>query len=80
MTPFTQVYNFVNLGDASSTLTTIQAYSVPIFAATIVLAAVFVGLMIGGHASRKVVQTVGRAIRTAVGLGGGRKGRRGRRR
>jgi len=77
--PFTAVYNFVNLGDASSTLTQIQAYSIPIFAATVVLAAVFIGLMIGGHVTRKLVTTVGRSIRTAVGLGGGRRSRRRRR-
>jgi len=76
---FTQVYNFVNLTDASSTLTQMQAYAIPLFAATILLAAVFVGIMLGGQVSRKLVHSVGRAIRTAVGLGGRRGGRRRRR-
>jgi len=79
MNPFTQVTTLVNLADASTTLQQVQAFSIPLFAATVILAAVLVGIMIGGQATRKVVGTVGKAIRTAVGLGGRRGGRRRRR-
>lgn len=75
----TPIYNIVQLTDASSTLTQIQAYSIPIFAATIVLAAVFLGLMLGGQATRRLVSAVGKGIRTALGFGGRRGGRRRRR-
>jgi len=76
----TPIYNLVTLSDASSTLPTIQAYAIPLFAATIVLAAVFLGLMLGGQVTHRFVRAVGGSIRAAVGLKrGGRRGRCSRR-
>lgn len=76
----TPIYNLVTLSDASSTLTQIQSYSIPLFAATIVLAAVFLGLMLGGQVTHRFVRATGGSIRAALGLRkGGRRGR-GRRR
>jgi len=79
MNPFTQVSTLVNFADASTTLQQVQTFSIPLFAATVVFAAVIVGIMVGGLATRKVVGSVGRALRTAMGLGGRRGGRRRRR-
>jgi len=68
----------VQLTDASTTLTQVGAYSVPMFLFTITIAAVLAGVIIGGTLTARFVGSVKAGVMKAVGArrGGGRRRRR----